>query len=278
MFSGGQRHFKFVRRRNQSLKFFAVNSNFYRIVNQGKFKRVRAVLRRADFSFNQTRLEIKIKDEGVGYSLEQILKRSSGDVSSKSGRGLQIIAHAVDSCTIDNYGKEITLSFLRENKENRSIQNLSSVPEFVTQTDISNGKVLIIEDNKSNQALLAGLLTQIGIHKIEIASTGKEGIEKAVLFHPDLIILDIVMENMDGYEVLLALKKMPDVKNIPILIQTSSDTREARDRTFKAGASDFITKPINPLEFFTRVRVHLENKKLVEYLSSQLAHRFKGFP
>lgn len=220
--------------------------------------------------WNNKRLEIKIKDEGVGYSLEQILKRNSGDVSSKSGRGLQIIAHAVDSCTIDNYGKEITLSFLRENKKNLSIQNLASVPEFVTQTDISNGKVLIIEDNESNQALLAGLLTQIGVHKIEVASTGKEGIEKAVLFHPDLIILDIVMENMDGYEVLLELKKIDEVKNIPILIQTSSDTREARDRTFKAGASDFITKPINPLEFFTRVRVHLENKKLVEYLSNRL--------
>ncbi len=220
--------------------------------------------------WNKTRLEIKIKDEGVGYSLEQILKRNSGDISSKSGRGLQIIAHAVDSCTIDNYGKEITLSFLKENKENASIQNLSSVPEFVMQTDISKGRVLIIEDNKSNQALLAGLLTQIGIHKIEVASSGKEGIEKALSFHPDLIILDIVMENMDGYDVLLELKKIPEVKNIPILIQTSSDTREARDRTFKAGASDFITKPINPLEFFTRVRVHLENKKLVEYLSDQL--------
>ncbi len=220
--------------------------------------------------WNKMRLEIKIKDEGVGYSLEQILKRNSGDVSSKSGRGLQIIAHAVDSCTIDNYGKEITLSFLKENKENTSIQNLSSIPEFVMQTDISKGRVLIIEDNKSNQALLAGLLTQMGIHKIEVASSGEEGIEKAILFHPDLIILDIVMEKMDGYDVLLELKKIPEVKNIPILIQTSSDTREARDRTFKAGASDFITKPINPLEFFTRVRVHLENKKLVEYLSDQL--------
>ena len=69
-------------------------------------------------TWNKYRMEIKIKDEGMGYSLAQILKRDTGDVSSKSGRGLQIIAHAVDSCTIDNYGKEITLSFLRENKKN----------------------------------------------------------------------------------------------------------------------------------------------------------------
>ena len=220
--------------------------------------------------WNKSRLEIKIKDEGMGYSLAQILKRSATDVSSKSGRGLQIIAHAVDSCTIDNYGKEITLSFLKENKKSTVIQNLVSTPDVVAQTDISSSKVLIIEDNKSNQALLAGLLAQIGVGKIEVASTGEEGLKKVQDFKPDLIILDIVLPKMDGYEVLLQLKQIDKEHKIPILIQTSTDTREARDRAFKAGASDFITKPINPLEFFTRVRVHLENKKLVEYLSSQL--------
>ncbi len=221
--------------------------------------------------WNKFKLEIKIKDEGMGYSLAQILKRDSGDASSKSGRGLQIIAHAVDSCTIDNYGKEITLSFLKENKKSSVIQNLASTPEVVVQTDISSSKVLIIEDNKSNQALLAGLLAQIGVGRIEVASTGEEGLKKVVEFKPDLIILDIVLPKMDGYEVLLQLKQIDKEHKIPILIQTSTDTREARDRTFKAGASDFITKPINPLEFFTRVRVHLENKKLVEYLSAQLS-------
>ena len=69
--------------------------------------------------WNKLKLEIKIKDEGMGYSLAQILKRDTGDTSSKSGRGLQIIAHAVDSCTIDNYGKEITLSFLKKIKKTR---------------------------------------------------------------------------------------------------------------------------------------------------------------
>lgn len=221
-------------------------------------------------TWNKSRMEIKIKDEGMGYSLAQILKRDIGDVSSKSGRGLQIIAHAVDSCTIDNYGKEITLSFLKENKKNKSIQNLSSVPETIAQTDVSTGRVLIIEDNKSNQALLAGLLAQIGVGRIAVASSGEEGLEKVVSFKPDLIILDIVMPKMDGYEVLQRLRKIEGAQHIPVLIQTSTDTREARDRTFKAGASDFITKPINPLEFFTRVRVHLENKKLVEHLSEKL--------
>lgn len=220
--------------------------------------------------WNKARLEIKIKDEGMGYSLAQILKRSSTDADSKSGRGLQIIAHAVDSCTIDNYGKEITLSFLRENKKSTAVQNLVLTPDTINQTDISASKVLIIEDNKSNQALLAGLLTQIGIGHIEVASTGEEGLAKVNTFNPDLIILDIVLPKMDGYAVLLQLRQIDKTHKIPILIQTSTDTREARDRAFKAGASDFITKPINPLEFFTRVRVHLENKKLVEYLSTQL--------
>ena len=130
-------------------------------------------------------------------------------------------------------------------------------------------KILIIEDEVAIADLEKDYL-ELSDFEVDICNTGDGGLEMALAGEYDLIILDIVMENMAGYDVLLSLKQIPEVKNIPILIQTSSDTREARDRTFKAGAADFITKPINPLEFFTRVRVHLENKKLVEYLSSQL--------
>ncbi len=221
--------------------------------------------------WNKTRLEIKIKDEGMGYSLAQILKRAAVPVTAKSGRGLRMIAAAADSCTIENYGKEITLSFLRE-KESVKVIPTPLVEEGarVDKTDLSQSRVLIVEDNESNQALLAGLLAQIGIHKLEVASDGVDGLNKVVSFLPDLIILDITMPRMDGYEVLQRLKSTEMTRDIPVLIQTASDTREARDRTFKSGASDFITKPINPLEFFARVRVHLENRRLILSLKKQL--------
>ncbi len=222
--------------------------------------------------WNNTKMKITIRDEGMGYSLSEIL-RQPPSAQSKSGRGLRIIASAADSCTIENYGKEITLSFIREKPE---CPDMVSPVDVVSQTttapkeDLSRAKVLIIEDNQSNQALLAGLLTQIGIKQIDVASDGIQGLNKVLTFEPDLIILDIKMPNMDGYDVLHRLKSVERTRSIPILIQTGSDTREARDKTFRAGASDFITKPLNPLEFFARVRIHLENRLLVNRLQNRL--------
>lgn len=222
--------------------------------------------------WTRPKMKITIRDEGMGYSLSEILKQSP-TVQSKSGRGLRIIASAADSCTIDNYGKEISLSFLREKPEQPDMVSPINVIKNETTTakeDLSQGKVLIIEDNQSNQALLAGLLSQLNIKQIEIAEDGIDGLNKVLTFEPDLIILDITMPNLDGYEVLQRLKSVEHTRSIPVLIQTASDTREARDKTFRAGASDFITKPINPLEFFARVRIHLENRLLVNRLKSRL--------
>lgn len=221
--------------------------------------------------WNRQKMKITVRDEGMGYSLSEILKNTP-TIRSTSGRGLRIIAGAADSCTIENYGKEISLSFLREKpaKPDDISPMAATVHPLPHHEDLSRAKVLIMEDNQSNQALLAGLLSQLGIGKIDVAKDGVEGLNKVLSFEPDLIILDITMPKLDGYEVLKRLKSAPCTRAIPVLIQTASDTREARDKTFKAGASDFITKPINPLEFFARVRIHLENRLLVNRLQKRL--------
>lgn len=222
--------------------------------------------------WSSTKMKIVIRDEGMGYSLSEILKNPPS-VESKTGRGLRIIASAADSCTIDNYGREIALSFLKETKTKPdTVSPVTAVEHQVASTkeNLSCCKVLIVEDDESNQALVAGLLAQIGIVQIEVAKDGVEGLNKVLSFEPDLIILDITMPKLDGFEVLWRLKSVESTRTIPVLIQTASDTREARDKTFKAGASDFITKPVNPLEFFARVRIHLENRLLVKRLQQRL--------
>ncbi len=223
--------------------------------------------------WSDVKMKIVIRDEGMGYSLSEILKHPP-TVQSKTGRGLRIIASAADSCTIDNYGREIALSFLKENKTYPdTVSPVTAVEHQVASAykeNLSTCKVLIIEDDASNQALIAGLLAQLGIVQIEIAKDGIEGLNKVLSFEPDLIILDITMPKLDGFEVLWRLKSVESTRTIPVLIQTASDTREARDKTFKAGASDFITKPVNPLEFFARVRTHLENRLLVKRLQMRL--------
>ena len=225
-------------------------------------------------TWNDKKLEIKIRDEGAGYAVAPVMNRKP-ELKAKTGRGLRLIAGTADSCTIDDYGREITLSFMLSGEEHyqpiddiHSDENKQEIVEDVA--DLSDCRVLVMEDNLSNQTLISKLLNVVGIDKIDMASDGIEGLKMVAKNWPDLIILDITMPRMNGYEVLHHLKSAPLTKDIPVLIQTASDTRETRDKTFSSGAADFISKPINPLEFFARVKVHLQNRQLIKGLENKL--------
>ncbi len=223
-------------------------------------------------TWNEQKLEIKITDEGEGYALQTDMTQMPS-VSAKSGRGLRLIAGTADSCTIDDFGREITLSFLLKETEHYKANESISDESFKNPSapDFSKCRVLVVEDEKSNQTLLCRFLNIIGIQDIDIASDGLEALYKVADKKPDLIILDLTMPRMNGYEVLHHLKSTEQTRNIPVLIQTASDTRETRDQAFKLGATDFLIKPINPLAFFARVKVHLENRLLIKHLKNQLA-------
>ncbi|MBP5534312.1 MAG: SpoIIE family protein phosphatase [Alphaproteobacteria bacterium] len=233
-------------------------------------------------AWDSTKLRIKIRDEGAGYVIrDNFSSRSMASAKNKTGRGLLFIAGIADSCTIDDFGREINLSFglkddytqsesvYIEDKNEEEDNELQKASLYV-RPSVAGCRVLIIEDNLSNQTMLYRLLNVIGITMIECATDGVEGLKRVLSFKPDLIILDITMPRMNGYEVLHSLKSSPATQDIPVLIETASDTREARDKTFRTGATDFITKPINPLEFFSRIKVHLENRMLIKHLEKQL--------
>ena len=232
-------------------------------------------------NWDSTKLTIKIRDEGAGYVIrDNFANRSLAAIKNKTGRGLLFIAGIADSCTIDDFGREINLTFgLKDDytkAENVYIEDKEDLDDETQKTSayvrpsVAGCRVLIIEDNLSNQTMLYRLLNVIGITMIECATDGVDGLKKVASFKPDLIILDITMPRMNGYEVLHNLKSSPATQDIPVLIETASDTREARDKTFRTGATDFITKPINPLEFFSRIKVHLENRMLIKHLEKQL--------
>jgi len=227
-------------------------------------------------TWSSKKLELKIRDEGAGYGTTANPVRHSSTLRHKTGRGIRIIAGAADSCTIEDFGREITLSFLLQDFPNQRwtdaySEDQSSQSALILSKNLSSSKVLVIEDNPSTQTVLGRLLNLINITNVAFASDGIEGIKQTKEFKPDLIILDITMPRMDGYEVIQHLKSDKETNDIPVLIQTASDNRETRERTFRAGATDFITKPINPLEFFSRVRVHLENRLLVRNLTDKLS-------
>ncbi|HAI69477.1 MAG TPA: hybrid sensor histidine kinase/response regulator, partial [Gammaproteobacteria bacterium] len=98
---------------------------------------------------------------------------------------------------------------------------------------------------------------------------GQEGIKRATLAHPDLILLDVIMPDMDGFEVCNRLKAQEDLKNIPIIFMTAMNQTSYKITGFEVGAADYITKPFHHPELLARITAHLKPHKLQQQLSKQ---------
>jgi two-component system, cell cycle response regulator DivK len=105
-------------------------------------------------------------------------------------------------------------------------------------------KILIVDDNLDNQEILARRLQLAGNFQIAVASNGKQALEIAAVIKPDLILMDLRMPVMDGYEATRALKQTEWGKNIPVVAITAYASREHMHKALNAGCCDFIAKPI----------------------------------
>ena len=107
----------------------------------------------------------------------------------------------------------------------------------------SNIRILIVDDDLKVQKLLTVMLSS-DRYETETASSGFEAGSKVVRFKPDLIILDLIMPEMSGFEVCRQIKKDPETSHIKILVLTGYDSKENRDRIMEAGADDYMVKPM----------------------------------
>jgi CheY-like chemotaxis protein len=121
-------------------------------------------------------------------------------------------------------------------------------------------KILIIDDDIDTLRLV-GLMLQHQGYKIAAASNGQQGLEKAEKEHPDVILLDVMMPDMDGFEVARRLRKAPGTKSTPILMFTAKSQLEDKVTGFEVGADDYLTKPTNPAELQAHVRQLLEHAR-----------------
>ncbi len=132
--------------------------------------------------------------------------------------------------------------------------------------------ILIVDDNQQNLQVLGTLLMEED-YEVSIAENGKEAIREVEANPPDLILMDIMMPVMDGFEAVERLKENDNTKNIPIIIVTamSEDTDEAKG--FRLGAADYITKPVRAPIVKARVKLHLalSNQKIL--LEQQVSRR-----
>lgn len=133
---------------------------------------------------------------------------------------------------------------------------------------LSDSRVLIVDDNEFNRKSLALVIRRAGITQIAFAGDGQEGLKAVDSFRPDLVLLDVDMPVMNGWEMCQALRRDTTHQELPVLFQTALDSDEEQVRCFGAGGSDFISKPIKPGECVARVRHQLERRKLFNDLAS----------
>jgi phosphoserine phosphatase RsbU/P len=128
--------------------------------------------------------------------------------------------------------------------------------------------ILLVDDDRGTLRLMATLLERDGF-KVECANDGNEGLEKVIELRPDLVIMDVVMPGLDGFQLCHRIKNTPTLNLIPVILATSLDRSADKVQGIEAGADDFITKPINAAEMRARVKSLLKMARLHRMVEKQ---------
>ncbi len=129
------------------------------------------------------------------------------------------------------------------------------------------GRILIVDDQEGNLNLLTRLLAPDG-HTVYRASNGEEALELVAREHPDLVLLDVMMPKLNGFNTCRELKRQATTRLIPVVLVTSLNDSKSKIHGIEAGADDFLTKPVNPHELRARVRSLLRIKRYTDDLDS----------
>ncbi len=133
-------------------------------------------------------------------------------------------------------------------------------------------RVLVVDDTPHNVKLLADLLSARG-YAVQTAASGEQALERIATQAPDLVLLDVMMPGLSGYEVCRRIRENPASALLPVVMVTALDAQQERVKGIEAGADDFLSKPINQPELFARVRSLLR----VKHLQDERLARLKSF-
>lgn len=218
---------------------------------------------------------VSINDQGSGFTpRKETDETAMPGLESTFGRGLPLIKSLCHSVTFARDGRTIILTFdqiesdvlpadpafAREFGEQRNAE-----PDTGLRTP-QNATILIADDTMLSREIIASYLRSDGFTNLVFAKDGEDTLAQVKAHNPDLIILDIIMPKLDGYEVCKALRADPLFAETPIIAQTALEENEGRTRIFEDGATDLILKPLNKAELIARTKIHLENRLLVKQL------------
>ena len=118
-------------------------------------------------------------------------------------------------------------------------------------------KILCVEDSEDTLLSLHKRLSLAGF-EVKVASNGKEGVDWAKTLLPDLIVMDLRLPGLDGWEATRRLKSQPETKHIPVIVVTADISKESRDKAFAAGCDEFETKPVQFEKLVKKIRAFLK--------------------
>ncbi len=143
--------------------------------------------------------------------------------------------------------------------------------DALTKSKFQNHTILVVEDNPANLWVISDFLKLSGF-QVLAADDGESALKKAQYVRPDLVLLDVSMPGMDGYETCRRLKAMDIIKDIPVLFMSARAKAEDKVKGFELGAVDFLSKPIQNEEILARVTTHLRIRDLTRSLQKQNMH------
>jgi two-component sensor histidine kinase/DNA-binding LytR/AlgR family response regulator len=139
---------------------------------------------------------------------------------------------------------------------------------FNFQFALRDHNILIVDDNPTNLAVIVDYLEDSGL-TILVSQDGESSLKRAKYAKPSIILLDVLMPGIDGYETCRHLKNDPETKDIPIIFMTALSSTEDKIKGFEVGAVDYVTKPIQPEEVLARINLHLKLRYMTDTLVKQ---------
>jgi len=139
------------------------------------------------------------------------------------------------------------------------------------ESKLPHSKILVADDNVQNCELIDAYLSEEG-YEMSVAYDGQQTIKRVEELQPDLVLLDIMMPKLSGYEVCQWIKSNPRTKDIPVLMVTALNEQGDIEKAVRAGCDDFLTKPVNSLELKTRVKSLLRVRHLTNERDRLLAY------
>lgn len=228
--------------------------------------------------FTQASNNLLREVQGTGLGLAMVRDfveqhRGTVSVESELGKGSTFtVKFLLGDAHVDQNKLDTSTLVEDEEKIERVNLGIKSFDEvdfgLFAQHDPNKARILLVEDNPQVLQVLAHLLKDH--YNLSFARDGKEGLSKIEQLKPDLVVSDIMMPRMNGYELVHAIKAHPELKMIPVILLTSKADTESKIKGFEEGADEYLSKPFNNQEVLTRVKGLIERRKIeMEFIHAE---------